>query len=142
MPVVRPVNADPVTLHGRPSATLRTITGTVSILGGGTAYTTVLTKGSTTIGCATNDGYSDLAPGASVTIKDGSGSIIGTGQLQSGLFLTDTPLGERCSFAFSVSGLPDEPFYSIEVSHRGAVNYSNADLAAKGWHVDLTVGNG
>lgn len=44
----------------------------------------------------------------------------------------------NCQFTFTAT-LSDADFYSVEVAHRGKVNYSRADLEAKAWHVDLTL---
>ncbi|WP_155855285.1 hypothetical protein [Actinotalea ferrariae] len=44
-----------------------------------------------------------------------------------------------CTFPFTVD-VPDSDFYSIEVAHRGKVNFSRQDLEAEGWVVALSVG--
>lgn len=49
-----------------------------------------------------------------------------------------TVLWGACQFSFEVE-VPDASFYSVEVSHRGAVNYSRADLEAAAWTLDLTL---
>jgi hypothetical protein len=72
-----------------------------------------------------------------VVVKDQTGSIVATAPLGTPLF--DGPT-QGCVASFTVENVPDAPFYSIEVGHRGAITYSNADLAAKDWHVDLTLG--
>jgi hypothetical protein len=101
-----------------------------------TAYGTTFTAAGET--CQGVNGYNDIAKGAPVTAKDGSGTVIGTGQLTETGHV-DAALG--CVLPFVLAGLPDAPFYTLEVSHRGPVTYSRADLAAKGWNVALTLGS-
>jgi hypothetical protein len=88
-------------------------------------------------GCSGKDGYSDLAPGAPVTVKDESGKLIGTGSLDAG----KAGQGVRCTWKFSIDNLPDAKFYQVEVSHRGELNFSKADLDKAGWKVFATVGD-
>jgi hypothetical protein len=79
-----------------------------------------------TDGCAGQDGYSDISTGAAVTVTDGTGAIVGLGRLDSAQ-LTST---DDCTFSFSVADVPaGKNFYGVEVTHRGAVKYAEADLA-------------
>ena len=75
-----------------------------------------------------DSGYSDIAPGTTVTVKNQSETIIGTGSL--GAANSDTSRS-TCSFPFTVSGLPDATFYVVTISHRGDQTYQRADLDAK-----------
>jgi hypothetical protein len=88
-------------------------------------------------------GYGDLAEGAQVVVSDPEGAVIGTGALEAGVWTSYTSPSNpsRCSFAFSVADLPDVAFYSVEVSHRGQVTYSRADLEATSWTVELSLGS-
>lgn len=43
-------------------------------------------------------------------------------------------------FRFTPIAVPAAAFYSVEVSHRGAITYSRADMLASGWTVALTLG--
>ena len=86
--------------------------------------------------CAGSGGYSDIAAGTQVTVKNGDGTIIATGELEAG-----DGGGATCTFPFTVESVPDSEFYSIEVGHRGALNYSKAELADADWNVDLSLGN-
>jgi hypothetical protein len=79
-------------------------------------------------------GYSDISSGAGVTVKDGAGAIIGVSQLED----PTTAAQDYCVFPFSVT-VTDADFYAIEVSHRGEVTYSRADLESKGWTLGLTL---
>jgi hypothetical protein len=114
--------------------------------------------------CFNGIGYEDVTTGAAVTIRDGAGSIVATTTL-GGFVLVDTrpdtmqdmsgwdskadplrsdfPLVDvilgHCQFSFAAD-VPDAAFYSVEVAHRGAVNFSTDDLSRASWTVALTVG--
>lgn len=84
--------------------------------------------------CRGKGGYDDIAEGASVTITDAAGATVAIGRLG---------LGDRqntgCVFGFSVTDVPTgRHFYGIEVSHRGVVKFSEAEL--KSQSVALTLG--
>jgi hypothetical protein len=93
-------------------------------------------------GCAGTGGYSDVAVGTEVVVKNADGTIVGTSSLavdQQG----PEPAGSgayQCGFAFVVSGLPESAFYTVSVGDRGDQTFSKADLAAKGWTVSLSLG--
>ena len=89
-------------------------------------------------GCVGIGGYSDVQEGAQVVVKDGEGAILAVSSLGAGRIVVP-PLA--CLFPFAVEGIPLRDFYSIEVSHRGALSYSYADLEARGWIVKLTLGH-
>ena len=86
--------------------------------------------------CAGSGGYDDIRASAQVIVKDQDGKTIGTSQLGPG---TQTQASD-CLFTFTVSGLPKAEFYSVEVSHRGALSWSFDELKAKGWTVALSLG--
>lgn len=44
-----------------------------------------------------------------------------------------------CKVPFAIPAVPDTAFYTVEVSHRGQVAFSQADLSAKGWKVALSL---
>ena len=77
----------------------------------------------TSLGCEGVGGFDDMAPGASVTVYDGSGTIVGSGGLVFGIRHGDT-----CEWDFGINDLPDVPFYQVEVSHRGKITVANEDL--------------
>ena len=89
--------------------------------------------------CAGTGGYEDFQAGTPVTVKNEAGTIIASGALGSGVSDPVYPT-VACNFAFTVKGVPQAKFYSVEVSHRGAITYSAADLAAKNWKVTLSIG--
>jgi hypothetical protein len=78
-------------------------------------------------GCdyAADDGFADIAQGTQVTVSAG-GRVLAVGQLQFG---TDPGNTGTCSFAFAVRGVPGgHALYGVEVSHRGTLYYSAAQL--------------
>lgn len=80
-------------------------------------------------------GYSDLAPGAGVTVKNEKGEIIATGSLRAGRWVT-----RACRLPFEVAEVPKAKFYEVEVGRRGTQRYSRADLEAIDFTIDLTLG--
>lgn len=106
-----------------------TISGTMTLFDA-SGYT------NTADGCAGKVGYQDITTGATVTVSDESGKILGTSQLGKG-----DDNRPYCVFTFRVDGVSSANTYQVEVSHRGKVPYSTSDLAAKGWKVDLRLGS-
>jgi hypothetical protein len=92
--------------------------------------------------CTGFRGYSDMQQGAQVVVKDGSGNVIGTSQLGTGALSNyDPTIGMgTCTLSFAVDNLPDVPFYSVEVSHRGAQAFSKEQLDSMNWSVAFTLG--
>lgn len=84
-------------------------------------------------GCAGTDGYSDLAPGVSITVYDNSGKVVSVGALGSG-----TDVGSACIFTWLIHGVPKSPFYKVEISHRGQLTYSYQQATAGG--LDSSIG--
>ena len=89
--------------------------------------------------CSGTGGYSDLTAGGAVTVKNESGTVIATGSLDQGVSDATYPT-VVCHFAFTISNVPDAKFYSIEVTHRGALTYSQDQLNSNDWKVDATIG--
>lgn len=109
-------------------------------------------------------GFSDIRTGTQVTVKDSTGNTVGVSSLGPAAFVntyTEPREGFRgssaagipdepsyvqtwgyCQRPFTVTDLPVAPFYSVEVASRGALNFSSADLQAKGWAVAITLGEG
>lgn len=113
------------------------LTGTFGLLRGSNG-SAVWAGGPAQGECVGTGGYSDFRGGMSVVVKDQAGSIIATSSTAMGHPTTDG--AGTCLMAFDVAPIPDAPFYSIEIGHRGAITYSKADLVAKAWHLDLTLG--
>ena len=89
-----------------------------------------------TTSCSGTGGYRDIREGADVVVKDGAGTIVGTGSL------VDDPAGSstsRCRYTFEVP-VKDADFYAVEVSRRGALTYSKTEIEAQGWTVEFTLG--
>ena len=95
-----------------------------------------------TMPCEGKGGYSDIREGTQVVVKDDTGSVVAVGALGPG----DGGWGVSgkgdtdCRLGFNIVGIPDEGFYSIEVSHRGELAYSYNDLEALGWTVAFELG--
>lgn len=95
------------------------------------------------VGCSGLNGYDDLGVGTAVTVYDQTGVIIGTDKLDPGKIsesYTDPAtlqLTGLCHFSFAVRGLPQRPFYQVEVSHRGKLTVQAGHLA----DVELTIGS-
>lgn len=89
--------------------------------------------------CYGTGGYEDIQAGMSVTVRDGKGNILATGQAENGR----RPTGEfsivKCAFNFQVDNVPKSDFYSIEVGHRGQLNYSYEEMKNKNWEVSLSL---
>jgi len=67
-------------------------------------------------------GYSDT--GQDVVINDEDGTTIAVGEFGPALRERST-----CEFEFTVSDVPtDAKFYEVEISHRGAMRYTLAEL--------------
>lgn len=76
--------------------------------------------------CAGANGYDDLTEGASVVISDSSGKTIAVGSVDG-----SAASGSVCMFGFDVAKVPSgEKFYGLEVSHRGVVQFTEAEVKA------------
>jgi hypothetical protein len=74
--------------------------------------------------CDGTGGYNDLSSGASVTVTDPAGKVIATGSLGEGHPLK----GLACQFKFTITDVPKEKIYGIQISHRGILNYTQAQV--------------
>lgn len=80
--------------------------------------------------CEGTGGYSDITPGAAVTVYDASGAVVGSGSLGNGSSMGSGGFG-ACEFGLSVQGVPEgSKFYQVEISHRGKLTVSAADAKA------------
>ena len=109
--------------------------------------------------CFGTGGYDDFGPGMNVTVRDGSGNIVGSGRTES-LSEDDLPPADvdeddwtklqesadaaegKDSFCFVKFDVPIESadFYEIEVGKRGALSYSESELEENGYWAALTLG--
>jgi len=85
--------------------------------------------------------YPDIRPGTAVTVRDGTGALLGMAALQGGT-LRKGPLrgaDDDCVFKFSMI-VPERDPYRVEVGRRGVVRFSRSDLERSNWKADLTIG--
>ena len=95
--------------------------------------------------CEGAGGYTDLAQGTPVVIRDGDGQVIGTGHFSVGKGARAVKIGaatvpSACVFAFTVKHVPDADTYSFAMSHRGGVVYTHEELEANNWRVGAALG--
>jgi hypothetical protein len=84
--------------------------------------------------CQGSGAFASFDEGAEVIVRNESDEIIGTGELGAGhQGFSD----RRCEFSFTIDGLPDANFYRLEVAGRDGPTYSEGDLAALDYQVDL-----
>ncbi len=74
----------------------------------------------------------DLAAGAAVTVRDGSGAILASTSLTGGRLDSS-----GCTLAFEVH-LPDADAYRVQLTRRAPLASSREELAAARWTVSLT----
>jgi hypothetical protein len=112
-----------------PAATPLKVDGQVTVRGEPPA---VLTDNELT--CRGGGGFDDLREGTQVVVTDAAGKTIALGQLGAGSWKRNV----GCIFLFTVPDVPaGEKFYGLEISHRGRVQYTAAQLAAP---VELSIG--
>ena len=104
------------------------------ILGSFTLQST--STGGSDSNCRGTGGYDDINSGLSVTVRDGSGGVLATGRLGDG----KRPKVARCTFGYSVGGLPEVDFYSIEIGRRGELTYSFEEMENNNWEVSSILG--
>lgn len=95
--------------------------------------------------CQGASGYDDIVPGAEVLLKDGDGHTLAVANLGPGHVTERAPGADgytfvNCQFAFTMTAIPDRPFYTFSIGHRGAPTYAHDELAARGWSVAMTLG--
>lgn len=91
--------------------------------------------------CEGTGGYSDIGTGASVTIRNGEGDVLGAADLGKGKPSDNGVQAAYCDWTVELSDVPaDEDFYVAEVASRGEVTSSREDLEADGWTFELSLG--
>jgi hypothetical protein len=108
-----------------------TVTGTLTLSRGTDLNWVTLTDVHEGATCYGTSGYGDIAKGAQVTVYDAHGTVIGSGALGDG-----TVQSTDCVFAFSVPAVSKTNFYQVEVSHRGKITVTPAEVGS----VSLTLG--
>lgn len=76
-----------------------------------------------------------LGPGTQVTVRNESGTVIGTTVLSKGKITT-----AGCVFTFSAADIPSATFYTFDIAGIPGQPVPAAKLIADGWKVDLTLG--
>lgn len=84
--------------------------------------------------CWGSGGYNDLHAGAQILLVNEANVTLATGVLGPG------KSGDGCIFAFALRPIPDAKFYQVKVNQRGGPSYSFAELEARNWQVELTIG--
>lgn len=80
--------------------------------------------------CSGSGGEGDIVQGATITVYDAGGKVVGSGSLGSGRYASDDSVAP-CVFRFSVPNVPGgSKFYQVEVSHRGKVTFSADEVKA------------
>ena len=92
--------------------------------------------------CYVKDGYDDVREGVSVVIRDGKGEVVALTPLWAPVVTftsgVESPYDYKCRFNFIAEGVPKgHDFYSVEVGHRGQVNFDEAGLFGRGPHLTL-----
>jgi hypothetical protein len=83
-------------------------------------------------------GYGDIDKGAFVTVKDQKGTLIGSGRL--GPRRIESSILKAYVFPFEATGGKDAEFFQVEVSRRGAISYSKAEMQNNDWTVHASLG--
>lgn len=105
----------------------------------------VLDPGSAMGSCQGGIGYDDIHAGAQALVKDGDGHTLAVADLGPGK-VTDVKVlasgggSLQCQFAFTMRDVPDAPFYAFSFGRRGGPTYTNSELVAASWSVELTLG--
>lgn len=105
------------------------VSGTLDLTGD------VLVGGGDATTCSGWGGYDDIQPGATVVVTNPAGTTIGVGELATGKTINSEP-PRQCQFAFRIEVPAGLGFYGVEVSHRGRVQFTEADAP----YVKLTLG--
>lgn len=84
--------------------------------------------------CSAGDGYTDIAPGTTVTIGGATGQSVAVAALSAGKVASSG----SCEFDFTAS-VPDQASYTVTISHRGTTTWTKAQAtSAAGITLSLT----
>jgi hypothetical protein len=92
--------------------------------------------------CTGSRGFDDIAQGAQVVVRDSTGKTVALGQLDAGQLtasITDDSVGAPCQFIIRIDGVKatsGSAFYSIEVAHRGQIQFTRPNAG----NLALTLG--
>jgi hypothetical protein len=95
--------------------------------------------------CRGSGGYVDLGPGTPVVVRNGDGQVLAKGEFGSGKGSgAKKAIGygahAACVFTFVVKNVPEADTYSLQVSHRGALDYTYEELEATHWRIGSVLG--
>jgi hypothetical protein len=89
-------------------------------------------------GCVGAASYKDLAVGATVTVSDATGGVLGSSKISS-VYLDGTGSAGACDLKFSVAHIPTgKGTYGITIANRGTTKYDEAKL--RGGPLQMSVG--
>jgi hypothetical protein len=104
----------------------------------------LITSGSSINGpetvCSGSGGYSDFQAGMNVTVHDGNGKIIGAGQLDNDPNSHLAHPNVECDLIGAID-IRDADFYVVTIGKRGDQTYAKADMAKRGYSMELTLGS-
>lgn len=89
-----------------------------------TDYRSIFQNGSV---CSGEHGYSDITAGAEVEITDDQGKTLALTELNAGTS-PDGITGDSCVFTFDASIPANAQFYGVQVTHRGVVKMTKAEM--------------
>lgn len=78
--------------------------------------------------CNGQGGFNDIQGGAQVVVTNASSATVAVDRLSNGVPTIDGDRATSCVFRFSVAAPAGLGFYGVEVSHRGRLQYSEADV--------------
>ena len=89
--------------------------------------------------CRGYGGYKDINEGKQIALKDATGKLLAIASLSNG-HIVETGFSNLCEFKFDFHDVPDMPLYQVEISRRGSLGFSKAELESQGWSISLTLG--
>jgi len=88
--------------------------------------------------CNPSAGYSDVGSGTPVTLRDESGTVIGSGTLGMGR----QPNTGSCVWGYSLTTVPTNvEYYTLTVGRRGDITYSRSEMISKEWKLQTSLGD-
>jgi hypothetical protein len=112
------------TTAAKPVSSTLAITGTLTLARPGFVWDAAASV------CVGQNGYDDISGGVQVVITNPAGVTVAVGRLGDGATVSGPGAlaASGCAFPFSVAVPAGLGFYGVEVSHRGRLQYSEADI--------------
>ena len=86
--------------------------------------------------CSPSTGYNDIGSSTPVTLKNESGTLIGSTSLGMG-----TGSGSTCTWRYSFPGVStDFTYYTVSVGRRGEITTSHSEMVSNGWKFSTSLG--